>query len=218
MEQPSADHLDRRIGRLERSSRRDRLIGLAVMLVLVATAQAPAPGGSSPVVVRDATGASATLTAAGLVVRDAAGHGRVFAGLDSDGRPSFDLRDATGRLRQTLFLADGVPSLRQFDSGGNRRTEMRLDSKSNGELLLSDEHEKLRLALFRKLDAAGDPQLALYGSDEKIRAYFSTDDDSPYLVMRDASGATRVVMGGYTSGKIGIDIRSPANQTLWSAP
>jgi hypothetical protein len=68
------------------------------------------------------------------------------------------------------------------------------------------------------LDAAGDPQLALYGSDEKIRAYFSTDDDSPYLVMRDASGATRVVMGGYTSGKIGIDIRSPANQTLWSAP
>lgn len=218
MEQPTADHLDGRIRRLERSSRRDRLVGLAVLLVLVATAQAPAPAGNAPLVVRDATGASATLTAAGLVVRDAAGRGRVFAGIDTDGRPSFDLSDTTGRLRQTLFLADGVPSLRQFDSGGNRRTEMRLDAKSNGELLLSDEHEKLRLALFRKLDGGGDPQIALYGSDEKIRAYFSTDDDSPYMVMRDASGATRVVMGGYTSGKIGIDIRSTSNQTLWSAP
>lgn len=190
------------------------------MLVLVATAQAPAPSGSTstPVIVRDANGASATLTSAGLVVRDAAGHSRVFAGLDSEGRPSYDLSDATGRLRQTLFLQDGVPSLRQFDSAGTRRSEMRLDSKSNGELLFSDEHEKLRLALFRKTEGAGDPQLALFGSDEKVRAYFSTDDDSPYLVMRDGSGATRVVMGGYTSGKIGIDIRNPSNQTMWQAP
>jgi len=215
MEQ-SSERLHQRIAGIERSLRRDRLVGLAVLALLFASAQAPAPPGGAPLVVRDASGASATLTAAGLAVRDAAGHTRAFVGLDSQGRPSFDLSDATGKLRQTMFLLDGSPSLRQFDSAGTERDELRLDSTSDGELDLRDDHEKLRMALFRTKN--GDPQIALYGSDEKARAYFSTDDDSPYLVMRDAAGGTRVYMGGYTNGNIGIDIRNASNTTLWSAP
>jgi len=218
MEHASTEHLDRRIGRLERSSRRDRFIGLAVMLVLVATAQAPAGPASTPIIVRDATGASATLTSAGLVVRDAAGRTRVFAGLDSDGKPSFDLSDATGRLRETLYLVDGTPALRQFDAAGKSRTELALDPKSNGELLLRDDQQKIRLALFQRSVGAGDPQIQLYGSDGKDRATFSTDDDSPYLIMKDGAGGTRVYMGGYQNGKIGIDVRNASNTTLWSAP
>jgi hypothetical protein len=218
MEQPSTEHLDQRIGRLERSSRRDRFIGLGVMLVLIATAQAPAPSTNTPLVVRDATGASATLTSAGLVVRDPAGRTRVFAGLDGDGKPSFDLRDATGQLRQTLYLFDGSPQVRQFDAAGKRRTELALDPRGNGELLLSDANEKTRLALFQRTTGPGDPQMQLYGSDGKDRATFSTDDDSPYLILKDAAGGTRVYMGGYRDGKIGIDVRNASNGTLWSAP
>lgn len=54
--------------------------------------------------------------------------------------------------------------------------------------------------------------------DEKLRAYFATDDDSPYLVIRDARGTTRVYAGGYQDGTIGLDIRDTANKTLWKAP
>jgi hypothetical protein len=58
----------------------------------------------------------------------------------------------------------------------------------------------------------------LYGSDAKLRAFFSTDDDSPYLVMKDAAGTTRVYAGGYTDGSIGLSIRNAADTVLWKAP
>ena len=220
MESLAPDTFDRRISKLESSSRRDRVIGLAMLALAFATAQAPAPpaapGTAGPVVVRDATGGTATLTASGLTVRDKNGRERSFTGIDSEGKPSLDLSDDTGRLRESMYLLDGVPILRQFDSAGKRRAEIRIDNTGDGELLLSDQTEKLRLALFRT--SKGDPQLGLYGSDEKLRAYFSTDDDSPYLVMKDRTAQTRVYVGGYTDGKIGIDVRDTANKTLWSAP
>jgi hypothetical protein len=214
VEQSSAPDLAVRVARLERSSRRDRTIVLAVALLALATAQTPG-GGSAPVVIRDASG-SATLTSQGLTVRDAAGFKRTFIGIDEDKRPSVDLGDSTGRLRESMYLLNELPVLRQFDTAGKRRAEIRLDASNDGELLLSDSAEKLRLALFRT--TKGDPQLGLYGTDEKLRAYFSTDDDSPYLVMRDSAATTRVYAGGYTGGKIGMDVRDAANTVLWKTP
>jgi hypothetical protein len=218
MDHLSAERLERRLSGIERSTRRDRLIGLGVLALLFASAQAPAPPAAGPVTVRDAAGASATLSASGLVIRDAAGKTRAFAGIDSEGRPSFDLSDAKGTLRQTMFLLDGVPQLRQFDGAGTMRATMNLNSTSgDGEFDVRDDKEKIRLAVFRG-GQSGNPEIALYGSDEKPRAYLATDDASPYLVMRDASGGTRVYVGGYTNGNIGIDIRNASNGTLWSAP
>ena len=219
MERSTAPDLATRVARLESSSRRDRAIVLTVALIALATAQAPGPSNpstatSTPVIVRDASGGSATLTSQGLTIRDAAGHERAFIGIDVDKRPSVDLGDSTGRLRESMYLLNELPVLRQFDSSGKRRAEIRLDASNDGELLINDASEKLRLALFRT--SGGDPQLGLYGSDEKLRAYFSTDDDSPYLVMRDRAGTTRVYAGGYKDGKIGMDVRDASNASIWS--
>jgi len=206
-----------RLGRLERGMRRDRLILFSVLVLALATAQAPGvPSGATPVVIRDAAGGSATLTSRGVTVRDSAGKVRVAVGLDDQGRPGIDLGDATGQLRESMYLLNEFPVLRQFDSAGKRRAEIRLDTSNDGELLINDQNEKLRLALFRT--TKGDPQLGLYGSDEKLRAYFATDDVSPYLVMRDSGGTNRVYAGGYTDGSIGLDIRSSANAVIWKAP
>jgi hypothetical protein len=215
MERSSAPDLGVRVARLESSSRRDRAIVIAIAVLAFATAQAPGAS-KTPVVIRDASGASATLTGKGLTVRDTAGHTRAFVGLDADSRPSVDLGDTAGRLRESMYLLNELPVLRQFDSNGKRRAEIRLDSSNDGELLLSDANEKLRLALFRT--SSGDPQLGLYGSDEKLRAYFATDDVSPYLVMKDSGGTSRVVVGGYTDGSLGIDIRNASNTVVWKAP
>jgi hypothetical protein len=221
MDSSSPGDLAARVSRLESSIWRSRIIALAVVVIAFATAQTSGPSSlsttyDSPIIVRDAAGGAATLSASGLRVLDASGKERTFIGVDPDGRPSVDLADSGGRLRESMYLLDDLPVLRQFDIAGKRRAEIRLDSVNDGELLLSDQNEKLRLALFRT--SSGDPQLGLYGSDEKLRAYFSTDDVSPYLVMRDAAGTTRVYAGGYKDGAIGMDIRDAANTILWKAP
>jgi hypothetical protein len=186
---------------------------------VTAQASATSPTGfATPIVVKDATGASATLTAAGLTVRDSGGTERFFGGLDDEGRPSLDLSDKTGELRESAYLFgnDAFPTFREFDPSGKRRMELRLDSTNDGEVLINDANEKLRLALFRT--TSGNPQIGLYGSDEKLRAYFSTDDDSPYLVMKDSSQTIRTYIGGYQDGAIGMDIRDAAGKTSWKAP
>ena len=217
MEQNLIADLDSRIKRLESSIRRDRTIALGVIAFVFATAQSPSTGtASAPIVVRDASGASATLEAKGLTFRDAAGHERLFSGIDSGDRPSLDLSDTNGTLRESMYLLDNMPVLRQFDNNGKRRAEFRLDASENGELLINDESENIRLGLFRAKN--GDPQIGLYGSDAKLRAYFATDDDSPYLVMRDAAANTRVYIGGYTGGKIGMDVRAANGNVLWDEP
>jgi len=209
--------LVRRVSRLEGGVRRDRLVVFGALVLVFFTAQAPAgPVVAVPVVVRDAAGGSATLTSKGLTVRDATGKIQVVAGIDVDGRPGVDLGDSSGQLRESMYLLNELPVLRQFDAAGKRRAEIRLDSSNDGELLINDANEKLRLALFRT--SSGDPEFGLYGTDEKLRGYFASDNDSPYLVMRDSSGTTRVYAGGYKDGSIGMDVRNSANTVLWKAP
>jgi hypothetical protein len=216
----SSPELAARVARLESSTRRDRAIVFAVIVLALATAQAPRRPNPTvqfaPIVVKDATGQSATLDAKGLTVRDASGLVRTFVGVDAAGEPSVNLADSTGRLRESMFLINELPVLRQFDHAGKRRAEMRLDSSNDGELLMIDERGKLRLALFRT--SRGDPEFGLYGTDAKLRAYFATDDASPYLVMRDNAGTTRMYMGGYKDGTVGIDVRNAAKKVLWRAP
>jgi hypothetical protein len=74
----------------------------------------------------------------------------------------------------------------------------------------------MRLGLFE--GAQNEPEFDLNGSDGKTRAYLEAEDAAPFLVMRDNAAATRLVLGGYTSGKIGGDIRDASGNVLWSKP
>jgi hypothetical protein len=172
---------------------------------------------TQPLAVRDASGAGVTLTATGLVARDAAGKVRVAAGLDADRFPSIDLYDASGTIRESAYLVDDRPVFRQFDKAGKRRAELFLAGDTeNGEDVIRDASEVTRLAVFR--GPLGLPEIGFYGSDGKVRAYRSTDDDVPYLGIKDRAAATRVVMGGYASGKMGMDLRNAGGTAIWSRP
>ncbi len=210
------DALAARISRLERVARRDRVIALGALAIALVTAQAPRST-SAPLIVRDAAGASASLSASALLVRDATRTERVLFGRDKDNAPSLDEFAASGIIKQSMYLLADRPVLRQFDDAGKRRAEMFLASDtSNGELVIRDANDVTRAALF--VGTKGLPELALYGADAKVRAYLSTDDASPYLVMNDRTGTSRVVMGGYQSGKIGMDLRDAAGTAVWAKP
>jgi hypothetical protein len=207
------DALVARIARLEAVARRDRTFALGSLVVLLATAQtAPVSG---PISVAGASG-SATIAAAGLVVRDASKIVRQDVGLDSNGYPSLDFQDAAGNLREAMYLLNDRPILRQFDSTRKRRAEAFLSATGNGEFSILDAAENTRLNFFQ-----GDkdlPEFALYGSDAKARAYISSDDAGPFLVMKDGNGNTRLDMGTYTGGSVGLDVRNAAGTTLFSKP
>ena len=218
---PCTETLRTRVDRLEKQSRRDRAVIFSVIVLAILTAQAPVPPAgpqvsTTPITVKNALGQSATLSANGLDVRDPSGTERFFIGVDSEGRPSVDLHDTTGLNRESMYLFDQAPTLRQFDAQGKRRLELRLNPAGNPELQLSDSNEKLRGGFF--IGASGRPQIALYGTDEKLRAYLATDDTMPFLVMVDANGTNRISVGGYSDGSVGMDIRNAANTVLWKAP
>jgi hypothetical protein len=210
--------LTARVERLERVARRDRVVALGVLAIVLASAQAPAARErSAPVVVRDAAGHSSTLSANALIV-SAGGVRRRFAlGLNRRGDPSAALFDATGSVRQTMELVDGRPALRLYDRAAKPRAELSLAADTgDGEFVLRDAGGVTRLAAFR--GSLGLPELALYGSDANVRAYFVARSDGPALVMKDRSGAARIVVGRYRSGKFGIDVRDEHGSSPWSVP
>lgn len=203
-----------RIGRLERVARRDRMLALGVLALALATAQSPS---ASPLIVGDPSGARATISAHGLVVRDGARTARSDVGIDKDGYPSLDLYDSSGTIRQAMYLLNDRPVLRQFDKAGKRRAELFLASgTSNGEFVIRDAGDVTRAAVFQ--GDQGLPEIAFYGTDAKVRAYLSTTDAAPYMVMKDRAGTSRIVIGRYESGKIGMDVRDAAGTAVWSQP
>ncbi|MGH7662646.1 MAG: hypothetical protein ACRENA_17225 [Vulcanimicrobiaceae bacterium] len=203
-----------RVARLESSVKRDRTIAIAALAILFATAQS-APS-STPLSVRGQQ-ASTQVTASGLVVRDSNSQLRVFIGLDSEGRPSVDLRDSTGKLRQTLFLTSGdsSPTLRQFDATGTTRLEAYLSSPGEfPNFRLLDKNGKRRLSAFIGSDS-GNPELGVFGSDEQARAYLVGEDRGAYFDIRDASKTIRAQMGVYPEGGFGMFLANSSGQTTW---
>jgi hypothetical protein len=210
------EQLIQRIARLETVARRERAVALGLLMLLLATALSPAPKHTGPIGVHSASGSS-TLAFDGLTVSDRSHVVRTKLGLDRSGFPSVDLTDSSGHLRESMYLLSDRPVFRLFDRAGTRRAELFLASDTqNGEFVIRDAAGVTRAAAFQ--GDKGLPELAFYGSDGKARAYLSTDDISPYLVMKDNTGTTRVVMGGYASGKIGMDIRNAAGEAVWSKP
>jgi hypothetical protein len=207
-----------RVEHLERVARRDRVLALAVLALALVTAPAPAAQThSAPVVVQDASGRAAWLTAKGLLVADPSSKLRADAGIDNDGYPSVDLYDRSEKIRLGMYLLKERPVLQQFDKAGNQRAELSLaEETENGEFAIRDANHVTRAAVFH--GAQGLPELALYGTDGKVRAYLSAGDAGPYLVMNDNAGASRVVSGRYDSGKFGMDVRGASGTPTWTKP
>jgi hypothetical protein len=203
-----------RIASLERSARLERAVALGLLVFALTTAQAAPSAG--PRVVRDAQG-TATLTAAGITFAGASNVKRLQIGVDSDGYPSADFYDSTGTIRQSVYLLKDRAVFRQFDKAGHRRAEMFLASDTeNGEFVIRDSADVTRGAVF--IGDQGLPEFGVYGSDAKVRAYLSGDDSGAYMVMKDRGATSRVVIGSYTSGKFGMDVRNVGGTAVWTAP
>jgi hypothetical protein len=217
----SSVNLQERIDRLERVARRDRLFALGALALVLATAQAPASTSTSTstVVVNASTGEGVTLNASGLTVHDAKRIVRTSVGMDELKRPGLYLWDTAGKLREGIYLlgSDEQPMLRLFDSAGMNRAEMFVANDThNGTFEILDAAGVPRLGAFR--DNSGNPELAVYGSDKAVRATIASDDDGPYIVMKDNHAVTRLVIGQYTSGTFGVDVRGPDGKAIWSRP
>src|SRR5579875_1252836 len=147
MDTTGAQELAARVARLEATIRRQRIVGLGVLAILFATAQTSSS--TQPFTVQGSNG-SVQVTGSGISVRDSGGQQRVFIGLDSGGRPSIDLRDSTGTLRQSMFLVSdtSAPTFRQFDTSGNTRMEQFLTKEGFPDYRLLDANGKRRLAVF----------------------------------------------------------------------
>ena len=216
---PSIDETDaalaERVEGLERRARRDRILALGALALVLATAQAPASGGG-PTVVRGADGSSAAITVNGLAVRDAS-QMRVFAGVGIEAAPSVNEYDSTGRMRQSAYLAvNGSPGLRQYDANGKLRSSLELANDGSPKLHQYGPTENVRLALF--IGDKGLPEVDVNASNTNTMGYLSADDDGPYLVMRDANQGIRVYAGRYSTGAWGLDVRNAANTTLFGKP
>lgn len=207
--------LQKRVARLESTVRRDRTIALAALAILFATAQTTS---TEPVTVRGPNG-SAQLTASGVVILDASNQQRAFFGLDSEGRPSVDLRDGSGKLRGTLFLTSGdfEPTFRLFDSAGTDRMEEFVGKDGFPNIRLLDANGKRRLSAFIGYDT-GNGEFAVYGSDEEPRGYLVGPDCGAYFDLRDANKAFRAHMGTYPDCSFGIFLRNQSGQNQWAVP
>lgn len=209
-----SSELAARVARLESTVKRDRAIALAALAILFATAQS-APS-STPLSVHGSR-ASTQVTADGVVVRDANNQQRLFIGLDSEGRPSVDLRDSAGKLRQTIFLTseNNSPTFRQFDASGTTRLEAYLSVPGEfPNFRLLDSNGKRRLSAFIGSDS-GNPEFGVFGSDEQARAYMVAEDRGGYFDIRDASKTIRAQMGIYPDGGFGLFLANASGQTTW---
>jgi hypothetical protein len=207
VEQNLVQQLSARVAQLESKARRDRTIALGAIAFLIATAQAPSP--SAPVVVADGTGASATLTASGLVVRDKSDRRRLVVGLDSESRPALDLVDTSGSVRQTVYLdSSNNPALRQIDTAGKARNELSLaGSTQSPGFYQSDSTGKTRQLFSVSSDGQG--LLQQIDSNDKTRVELSLYDSSqaPQFSMLDSAGKKRVAIFEGVSTAIGeVDV------------
>lgn len=191
---PALERLTGRVERLERDLGRWRgaaLAGFALVVAGALTGQTSEPR-SGPVVVSDGTH-TARLTARGLTVtgRD---QRSVFAGLDTNESPSFDLHGSDGKLRATTYAYDGGrPQIGIFDLDEKRRLTVYVGNQNLPEITFNDPNEKSRLVL----------QAAPYGG---------------WVSVREADGTSRAHMGAYTDGAYAFDIRNSGGTTLWKAP
>lgn len=191
---PALERLNRRVDRLERDLGRWRgaaLAGFALVIAGALTAQTSEPR-SGPVVVSDGTH-TARLTARGLTV-SGSDRRSVFAGLDGNDSPSFDVHGSDGKLRETMYAYQGQrPQFVMFD----------LDEKKR---------------IVETVGSANLPEISLQDTSEKARVVIQAAANGGWVSVREPSGVARAHFGAYTDGTYGVDLRNGGDTVLWKAP
>lgn len=199
-----------RVGRLERRARIDRACALGALALMLATAQA-----STPPLTVAGTGTTASIHADGL--RVAVGATTQFAARIKDGAPAVDEMQSNGQLRQSLFLVQETGAFRQFTTAGKRALglEVALDGTPLVRLFGSD---GVSSRLGFEIDTSKRPVLRVNNAAGTLMGMIATDDDGPYMIAKDASGATRAYVGQYSDLSFGIDVRDAHDTRLFKRP
>jgi hypothetical protein len=199
-----------RVGRLERRARIDRACALGALALMLATAQA-----STPPLTVAGTGTTASIHADGL--RVAVGATTQFAARIKDGAPAVDEMQSNGQLRQSLFLVQETGAFRQFTTAGKRALglEVALDGTPLVRLFGSD---GVSSRLGFEIDTSKRPVLRVNNAAGTLMGMVATDDDGPYMILKDGSGAIRAYVGQYNDLSFGIDVRNGSDVRLFKRP
>jgi hypothetical protein len=199
-----------RVERLERRARIDRALALGVLALALATAQAP----TEPLTVAGA-GMTASIQADGLHV--AVESIPRFAAVIGSTGPTVDEMQTNGVLRQSLFLVQESASLRQFGANGKRALGVELALDGTPLLrLYGPDGTTSRLGF--EIDTSKRPVLRVNNNAGTLMGMMATDDDGPYMIMKDASGATRTYVGQYSDLSFGMDVRNASDVRLFKRP
>lgn len=160
-----------RLDRLEHETR--RLKGLAGAAMLVALAIGVI-GAHAATVARS----NAQVASDGLRVYDAAGHLRLFAGLNEHGEPSIHFIDGHGVARETIYLDPTFeqPTIKFIGPRGDERADYFLGDRDST------------------------PRVELTGADGRDR-FFLSASDRPYLAFGDNAVAQRMYLGLSSAGE-----------------
>lgn len=231
-----------RLEALERQNRHLKAGGFAIAAAIVAAVfiGAAEQASTQPITIKDASGHRVRIDATGVTVYDSSSR-RAFVGLDDKGRPSLDLRDKDGTLRQSVYLStDGYPDLIQADEKGNDRLWFYLSKPGNNpnfKLLDTKGTERANYYIgtegepeLRLLDSSGteraafyigyethSPEITLEGPDGKERVAVS-GQSTPFFRITDNSNQQRAFLGIYDDGNAGAFTKNASGTTTWSAP
>lgn len=208
-----------RIEKLERESRRLKIVSFTTTLALVAvTAIGAAAVGSGtvtskPFTIVDKTGhARVKLDALGLHIFDAKGRERLSAIVNEYNQPAFRLADPTGLVRFRAYITPkNDPSIKFEDEKNNDRMWLDLSSmdfydKAGNDRLVVGMTAQDPSPLVRFFSPAGKTLMTLESGS------------APFIRFFDSSGTKRGYFGIYDDGSSGAQFWNSSGTSVWSSP
>jgi|SRR5208282_967076 len=168
---------DKRLGRLERAVRRQRILITGILAVAALS------------VLLGATNPNKEVTAQRFVVKDGQGHVRAALSMGPAGGPSLSLYDQAGRMQADLSVILDHPQLNLYRKNGNAAAEIAIGTDDNAGIWLLDHSKRERLVLQLRGDEEDAPvlKLGVEGGANLVAAVIRTQ---PALVMLNASGSS----------------------------
>ncbi len=223
---PTMHSLASRIETLERSSRRRRVLIIALVITAVTPlllGQGAAPAAES-LELRDAEGdvyASITHTAeagAALILHDDKQRDRITLRVGTDGVPSIRLIDRAGTDRVELALLDeSTPRLLLRDDAGTERAKLLLMPEGSPLLYLKDATGTTRVelaSLWTGLDG-----MVIFDAMERPRMLRAAQPDAGVsLRLADTAGVVRLTAGVDPRGTPLVETAGEDGRITWQVP
>lgn len=208
-----------RLEKLERESRRLRILSFATTLALVGvTAIGAAAVGtgtvtSKPFTIVDKSGhARVKLDALGLHIFDPKGRERLSAVVNQYNQPAFRLADPTGLVRFRAYITPGNdPSIKFEDGHDKDRMWLDLSSidfydTSGNDRLVVGVTDKEAAPIIRFFTPSNKTLLSLEGGD------------AAFIRLYDSTGTKRGYFGMYNDGSSGAQFWNASGTSTWSSP